>query len=139
MIAHRTGLLIGEHASRACPGSARSTRSVSKILRRHAELIGLKSNFSILDTDDQLRLLKQVIDAARIDDKRWPARHLSSQWIDSWKNRAPDAQAHVPAGESRRLRRTAKAPKLYDAYQAARLKDTERRRLRRPSARRPSG
>ncbi len=42
--------------SKACPGSAPSTRSASKILRRHAELVGLKSNFTILDTDDQIRL-----------------------------------------------------------------------------------
>ncbi len=48
-----------------------------KILRRHAELVGLKSNFTILDTDDQLRLLKQLIVAANIDEKRWPARMLA--------------------------------------------------------------
>ena len=44
-----------------------------KLLRRHAELVGLKSNFTILDTDDQLRLLKQLVQAEGIDDKRWPA------------------------------------------------------------------
>ena len=44
-----------------------------KILRRNAELVNLKSNFTILDTDDQLRLLKQLIQAENIDDKRWPA------------------------------------------------------------------
>lgn len=58
-----------------------------KLLRRHAELVGLKSNFTILDTDDQLRLLKQLVAAANIDDKRWPARQLASL-IDGWKNRA---------------------------------------------------
>src|SRR5690554_4012349 len=58
-----------------------------KLLRRHAELVGLKSNFTILDTDDQIRLLKQLIAAAQIDDKRWPARLLSGI-IDNWKNRA---------------------------------------------------
>src|SRR3979411_3351407 len=46
----------------------------TKILRRHAELVGLKSGFTILDTDDQIRLLKQVLQAENIDDKRWPAR-----------------------------------------------------------------
>jgi DNA helicase-2/ATP-dependent DNA helicase PcrA len=45
-----------------------------KLLRRHAELVGLKSNFTILDTDDQVRLMKQLIVAAGIDEKRWPAR-----------------------------------------------------------------
>jgi DNA helicase-2/ATP-dependent DNA helicase PcrA len=68
-----------------------------KILRRHAELVGLKSDFSILDTDDQIRLLKQLIQAEGIDEKRWPARQLAAH-IDGWKNRGltPDK---VPAGE----------------------------------------
>lgn len=70
----------------------------TKILRRHAELVGLKSGFTILDTDDQIRLLKQVIQANDIDDKRWPARQLAYQ-IDSWKNRGL-APAQVPAGEA---------------------------------------
>ena len=58
----------------------------AKMLRRHAELAGLKSNFTILDTDDQLRLMKQLIEAEGIDEKRWPARTLASM-IDGWKNR----------------------------------------------------
>jgi DNA helicase-2/ATP-dependent DNA helicase PcrA len=70
----------------------------AKILRRHAELVGLKPNFTILDTDDQIRLLKQVLQAENIDDKRWPARALATQ-IDSWKNRGLDP-SHVPPGES---------------------------------------
>ena len=70
----------------------------TKILRRHAELVGLKSGFTILDTDDQIRLLKQVIQAADIDDKRWPARALAHQ-IDAWKNKGL-APAQVPAGEA---------------------------------------
>ena len=48
-----------------------------KLLRRHAVLVGLKSNFTILDTEDQLRLLKQLIVADGIDEKRWPPRMLS--------------------------------------------------------------
>merc|ERR1711991_389744 len=58
-----------------------------KLLRRHAELVGLKSNFTILDMDDGMRLLKQLVRAANIDDKRWPARQLAGV-IDNWKNRA---------------------------------------------------
>ena len=58
----------------------------AKMLRRHAELAGLKSNFTILDTDDQLRLMKQLIEAEGIDEKRWPARTLAAM-IDNWKNR----------------------------------------------------
>ena len=69
-----------------------------KILRRHAELAGLKPGFSILDTDDQIRLLKQLLDAHDIDEKRWPARQLAAL-IDGWKNRGL-TPAKVPAGEA---------------------------------------
>jgi DNA helicase-2/ATP-dependent DNA helicase PcrA len=69
-----------------------------KILRNHAELAGLKSGFSILDTDDQIRLLKQLLSAHDIDEKRWPARQLASL-IDGWKNRGLLPEK-VPAGEA---------------------------------------
>ncbi len=58
----------------------------ARILRRHAELVGLRSNFTILDTDDQIRLLKQLIQAEGIDDKRWPPRVFAGI-VDRWKNR----------------------------------------------------
>ena len=58
----------------------------ARILRSHAELVGLKPNFTILDTDDQVRLMKQVIEAANIDEKKWPARNLASL-ISRWKDR----------------------------------------------------
>ena len=58
-----------------------------KLLRRHGELVGLRTGFTILDTDDQIRLLKQLITAENIDEKRWPARLLAGV-IDGWKNRA---------------------------------------------------
>jgi DNA helicase-2/ATP-dependent DNA helicase PcrA len=58
----------------------------AKMLRRNAELAGLKANFTILDTDDQLRLMKQLVEAEGIDEKRWPARTLAAM-IDGWKNR----------------------------------------------------
>jgi len=57
-----------------------------RILRRHAELVGLKSNFTILDTDDQLRLMKQVLEAENLDVKRWPPRNLAA-CIDRWKDK----------------------------------------------------
>ena len=66
----------------------------AKMLRRHAELAGLKSNFTILDADDQLRLMKQLIEAEDIDEKRWPARTLAAM-IDGWKNRGPAARRCV--------------------------------------------
>ncbi|WP_144293062.1 ATP-dependent helicase [Rhodoligotrophos appendicifer] len=86
-----------------------------KILRRHAELAGLRSDFSILDTDDQIRLLKQVIALADIDEKRWPARHLASL-IDSWKNRGV-IPSQVPAGEAHAYA-NGRGAELYEAYQA---------------------
>ncbi|KTE77834.1 ATP-dependent helicase [Sphingopyxis sp. A083] len=67
----------------------------AKMLRRHAELVGLQSNFTILDTDDQLRVLKQIIQTEGLDEKRWPARQLAAL-IDKWKNRGltpPDLDA----------------------------------------------
>ncbi|MDZ4095680.1 MAG: UvrD-helicase domain-containing protein [Paracoccaceae bacterium] len=84
-----------------------------KILRRHAELAGLKSNFTILDTDDQLRLLKQLIAAENIDDKRWPARMLAGV-IDSWKNRAW-TPGKVPVSEASAY--DGRGVTLYAAYQ----------------------
>ena len=84
-----------------------------KLLRRHAELVGLKTNFTILDTDDQVRLLKQLIIAENIDEKRWPARQLA-HIIDGWKNRAwtPDK---VPAAEAGAFNN--RGTELYDQYQ----------------------
>jgi DNA helicase-2/ATP-dependent DNA helicase PcrA len=86
----------------------------AKMLRRHAELVGLQSNFTILDTDDQLRLLKQLISAADLDEKRWPARLLAGL-IDRWKNRGwtPD---QVDAAEAEAYA-NGKGAELYARYQ----------------------
>ena len=86
----------------------------AKILRRHAELAGLKSDFTILDTDDQIRLMKQIIAAEGIDEKRWPARQLAG-WIDTWKNRGL-APKDVPEGDARAFA-DGRGRKLYAAYQ----------------------
>src|SRR5450631_4006292 len=85
-----------------------------KILRRHAELVGLKSNFTILDTDDQIRLVKQLLELEKLDEKRWPAR-VFAMLLDGWKNRGltPD---QVPAGEAASFA-NGKGKKLYLAYQ----------------------
>ncbi len=85
-----------------------------KILRRHAELVGLKSNFTILDTDDQIRLLKQLLEVEKLDDKRWPARVLA-MLIDGWKNRGLTPE-QVPPGEAASFA-NGKGKKLYTAYQ----------------------
>ncbi len=108
----RVGRLLGDVAEGMAWMGTFHSLSV-KILRRHAELVGLKSNFTILDTDDQLRLLKQLIAAANIDEKRWPARMLASM-IDSWKNRAmtPD---RVPSAEASAF--NSRGTELYEQYQ----------------------
>src|SRR5215203_4292548 len=86
----------------------------TKILRRHAELVGLRSEFTILGMDDQLRLLKQVIEAENFDEKRWPARQLA-QIIDGWKNRGLTHE-QVPAGEAGAFA-NGRGGRLYTAYQ----------------------
>ncbi|PFG62733.1 DNA helicase-2/ATP-dependent DNA helicase PcrA [Thioclava sp. ES.031] len=85
-----------------------------KLLRRHAELVGLKSNFTILDTDDQIRLLKQLIVAANMDEKRWPARQLAGL-IDGWKNKALTPEK-VSGRETAAFDN--RGSELYAAYQA---------------------
>src|SRR4051794_14028133 len=94
----RIGALIGEGRAEGMPWLGTFHSIGVKILRRHAEMVGLRADFTILDTDDQVRLLKQIITAANIDEKRWPARQLAAA-IDSWKNRglSPDK---VPYGEA---------------------------------------
>ena len=86
----------------------------AKMLRRHAELVGLKSDFTILDADDQVRLMKQLIVAEGIDEKRWPARQLAGL-IDTWKNRGL-APKDVPEADARAFA-DGKGRKLYAAYQ----------------------
>ena len=90
-----------------------------KILRRHAELVDLKPSFTVLDTDDQIRLIKQLLEAENIDEKRWPARVLAGM-IDGWKNRGLRPE-RVPDGESYGFA-NGKGRALYSAYQR-RLKD----------------
>jgi DNA helicase II / ATP-dependent DNA helicase PcrA len=86
-----------------------------KLLRRHAELVDLNSNFTILDTDDQIRLMKQLLQAENIDEKRWPARHLAGL-IDSWKNRGLLPE-QVKPGEGAAFA-DGRGVKMYAAYQA---------------------
>src|SRR5210317_277669 len=84
-----------------------------KLLRRHAELVGLKSNFTILDTDDQIRLIKQLLQANNVDEKRWPARQLAGI-IDHWKNRAW-IPSKVPSAEASAFNH--QGTQLYVQYQ----------------------
>lgn len=115
---HRIGGLVGGGVE-AMPWLGTFHSIGVKILRRHAELAGLKSGFTILDTDDQIRLMKQVIEAEGLDKDRWPARQLAGL-IDGWKNRGltPDK---VPPGEAFGFA-AGKGVHLYKAYQT-RLKE----------------
>ncbi|OIQ24712.1 MAG: DNA helicase II [Alphaproteobacteria bacterium MedPE-SWcel] len=113
----RVGRMLGQPAE-GMPWLGTFHSICVKLLRRHAELVGLKSNFTILDTDDQIRLLKQLIQAAGIDDKRWPARMLANI-IDDWKNRAL-TPAKVPAGDAGAYNH--RGTEFYAQYQA-RLKE----------------
>jgi len=109
----RIAALIGE-VGEGMPWLGTFHSISAKILRRHAELVDLRSDFTILATDDQLRLLKQILQAEGIDEKRWPPRQLAGL-IDSWKNRGlgPDK---VPAGEAGAFAH-GRAGELYALYQ----------------------
>ena len=87
----------------------------ARILRHHAELAGLKSNFTILDQDDQLRLIKQIIEAETIDERRWPTRTLALL-IDGWKNRGLLPE-EIPEGDSQSFA-NGKGRPLYRQYQS---------------------
>ena len=109
---NRVGQMLGQQVE-GMPWLGTFHAICVKLLRRHAELVGLKSNFTILDTDDQLRLLKQLVAAEGIDDKRWPARMLVGI-IDGWKNRAltPDKIPSADAGAYNH-----RGPEIYAQYQ----------------------
>ena len=109
----RVGRLVGD-AVEGMPWLGTFHAIGAKMLRRHAELVGLHSNFTILDTDDQLRLLKQLVLAADIDEKRFPARSLAGL-IDEWKNKGL-VPADVDAGESERYA-NGRGGELYQQYQ----------------------
>ena len=110
---HRLGQMLGQ-AVEGMPWLGTFHSIGGRILRVHAELVQLKSNFTVLDTDDQIRLLKQLLAAENIDDKRWPARMLAGL-IDGWKNRGL-TPSQVPSGEAA-VFGNGKGGKLYTAYQ----------------------
>ncbi len=108
----RVEALIGESVAGLWFGTFHAIGA--RILRRHAELVGLKPNFTILDTDDQLRLLRQVLGTHDIDEKRWPARSLLAI-VQGWKDRGltPDKAASAGGNEFANGRAVA----LYRTYQ----------------------
>ncbi|GAA3849291.1 UvrD-helicase domain-containing protein [[Pseudomonas] carboxydohydrogena] len=110
---HRLGEMLGQTVE-GMPWLGTFHAIAGRILRVHAELAQLKSNFTVLDVDDQIRLLKQLLQAEGIDDKRWPARMLAGL-IDGWKNRGL-TPSQVPSGEAS-IFGNGKGGKLYTAYQ----------------------
>jgi len=109
----RVGHLIGP-AVEGMPWLGTFHSIAAKMLRRHAELVGLQSNYTIIDTDDQLRLLKQLIQAEGLDEKRWPARQLAG-CIDRWKNRGLNPE-QLDAAENEAYA-NGKGQKFYRLYQ----------------------
>ncbi|MCA1476981.1 MULTISPECIES: ATP-dependent helicase [Bradyrhizobium] len=110
---HRLSQMLG-HAVEGMPWLGTFHSIGGRILRIHAELAQLKSNFTVLDVDDQVRLLKQLLQAENIDEKRWPARMLAGL-IDGWKNRGL-MPSQVPSGEAAMFA-NGKGGKLYASYQ----------------------
>ncbi|MFM9934640.1 MAG: ATP-dependent helicase, partial [Novosphingobium sp.] len=109
----RVGALIGPSVE-GMPWLGTFHSVAAKMLRRHAELVGLQANFTIIDTDDQLRLLKQLIVAEGLDEKRWPARQLAGL-IDRWKNRGL-GPSELDAGENEAYA-NGKGTRFYTLYQ----------------------
>jgi DNA helicase-2/ATP-dependent DNA helicase PcrA len=108
----RVGAILGRPAEGLWLGTFHAL--CARMLRRHAELVGLTASFNILDADDQTRLLKQVMEAARVDTKRWPAPVLMGQ-IQRWKDRGLPPARLTAADESDFA--NGNATKLYAAYQ----------------------
>ncbi len=108
----RVARILGEPAEGLWLGTFHALGA--RMLRRFAARVGLTSGFSILDTDDQLRLLKQVMEAARVDAKSWPANALMAQ-IQRWKDKG-FLPGEIPASESSDFA-NGKAEALYRAYQ----------------------
>ena len=108
----RVDALIGEMSAGLWLGTFHALGL--RILRRHPELVGLRPSFSILDPDDQERLLKQVLADANVDAKHWPARQLSAI-VQRWKDKGWRPE-QVPADEAGNFA-NGRAPALYEAYQ----------------------
>jgi DNA helicase-2/ATP-dependent DNA helicase PcrA len=113
----RVSAILGRPAEGLWLGTFHSL--CARMLRRHAELVGLTSAFTILDTDDQMRLLKQVMEAAGVDLKRWPAPGMMAA-IQRWKDRGLAPEGVTPAEDTEYAAGRARA--LYAQYQS-RLRD----------------
>lgn len=86
----------------------------ARMLRRHADLVGLTSSFTIIDQDDQVRLIKQLMEAENIDTKKWPPKMIADK-IGSWKDKGL-APADISMNEAGDLA-NGKLLSLYTQYQ----------------------
>jgi DNA helicase II / ATP-dependent DNA helicase PcrA len=109
----RVGAILGRPAEGLWLGTFHAL--CARMLRRHADQLGLTSGFTILDADDQLRLLKQVMEAGRVDTKRWVPPALMSV-IQRWKDRGLTPARITPAEDTDFA--GGRARELYAAYQA---------------------
>ena len=109
----RVSAMVGPLAEQAWLGTFHAI--AARMLRRHADLVGLRSDFTILDVDDQIRLIKQLMEVENIDAKRWPARLLGGG-IQRWKDRGltPEKIGAAEAGDLA----NGQMRELYTAYQA---------------------
>ena len=110
----RIGQMLGGAAQEGLPWLGTFHAVAARMLRRHAGLVGLEANFTILDTDDQLRVFKQTVIEAGLEEKRWPAKQLAGL-IDRWKNRGW-VPADVPPAESMQFA-DGRGAELYGRYQ----------------------
>jgi DNA helicase-2/ATP-dependent DNA helicase PcrA len=110
----RIGAMVGE-AVEGMPWLGTFHSIGAKLLRRHAEVVGLQSNFTIIDTDDQIRLLKQLIQSEDLDEKRFPARGLAAL-LDKWKN-AGKSPSDLDAADNEAYA-NGKGQRMYALYQA---------------------
>ena len=109
----RVSAMVGPLAEQAWLGTFHAL--AARMLRRHADLVGLRPDFTILDVDDQTRLIKQLMEVENIDAKRWPARLLGGV-IQRWKDRGltPEKIGAAEAGDLA----NGQMRELYTAYQA---------------------
>ncbi|MDN6041226.1 MAG: UvrD-helicase domain-containing protein, partial [Acetobacter sp.] len=113
----RVGVILGEAVEGLWLGTFHAL--CARMLRRHAEYAGLTQSFTILDTDDQMRLLKQVMEPWQLDTKRWPAPGLMGV-IQRWKDRGLTPARVTDADDTDFANGHARA--IYTAYQT-RLRD----------------
>ena len=107
----RIAARLGEDASDIWAGTFHSV--CGRILRRYAESIGYTSHFTIYDTDDQRRLMKQIMKAHEIDEKLLPHKRVLSIISDAKEKLISPAEYKAQAGDDLRLKTVAELYRIY--------------------------